>query len=179
MSSFFHCSCLIGFIFLHFLLVFSIHIWLIASMAFNSIYKFVFLHFTFRYSTLLICSSLYATSFCNNPLPSSLIFAYRLSMSASYTLLVVSRVVFVVSSNLQLIILKRYLNTGMANTLIAIMSSLAFNTDFSIILNFLVYSISSLSFICWWCIHSLFLNPKILACFFPVQANVFLWWCQV
>ena len=116
-------------------------------MAFNSIYKFVFLHFTFRYSTLLISSSLYATSFCNNPLP-SLIFTYSLSVSASYTLLVAFLVVFFVSSNLHLIILKLYLNTGMTNTPISVMSSLALNTDFSIILNFLVYSICSLSFIC-------------------------------
>lgn len=145
MPSFFHCSCLIGLIFLHFLPIFSIHIWLIASMAFSNIYKFVFLYFTIRYSTLFI-SSLYATSFCNNPLPSSLIVTYRLSVSASYTLLAVFLVVFFVSSNLQLIIPKLYLSTGMGNTPIAVMSSLAFNTDFSIILNFLVYSICMQSF---------------------------------
>jgi len=142
--SFFDCSCLIGFIFLQILLVFSIHIWLIASMAFNSIYKFVFLYFAFRYSTILISSSLYATSVCDNPRP-SLIFRCRLSVSASYALLIVFLVVFVFSSNMQLIIPKLYLNTGMANTPIAVMSSLAFNTDFNIILNFLVYSICSLS----------------------------------
>ena len=92
MPSFFHCSCLIGFIFQQILPVFSIHIWLIASMAFNSVYKFVFLYFTFRYSTLLITSS------CM-PLQ-SVTFRFLLLTFlhiTSFTLLVVFLVVFVVS----------------------------------------------------------------------------------
>jgi len=56
--------------------------------------------------------------------------------------------VFVVPSNLHPITLKLYLNTGMADTPIAVVPSLTFKTDFSIILNFLVYSVYSLSFIC-------------------------------
>lgn len=53
----------------------------------------------------------------------------------------------------------------MANTPIAVMLPLAFTCDFSIILNFLVYSIFSLSFICWCCIPSLFSIPRYLYVF--------------
>jgi hypothetical protein len=55
-----------------------------------------------------------------------------------------------VSSNLQSIISKLYLNILTANVPVAIILFLAFNSDFSIVLNLVVYTYSffNLSFIC-------------------------------
>jgi len=56
--------------------------------------------------------------------------------------------IFLVSSNLLLIILKLYLNTGTANAPIDVILFLPFNSDFNIILNLLVYFFFNLCFIC-------------------------------
>jgi hypothetical protein len=65
---------------------------------------------------------------------------------------------------------KLYHNRGTANAPIAVILFLACNSDFSIILNLLMYSISSSSFVCWW-------TASFSA--FPVQAVKFFSWCQV
>ena len=86
--------------------------------------------------------------------------------------------IFLISSNLQLIIPKLYLNTGTAEAPIAVILFLAFNSIFSIILNLLVYSLFNFCFMCWYCVPSLYLIPGHFM-FFSVWALVFLCWSQV
>jgi len=63
--------------------------------------------------------------------------------------------VFLIFFSLQFMIAKVCLNTIVANASIAVILFLAFISDFGIILNPLVYSFFSFSFLCW-CIPSLF-----------------------
>ena len=60
-----------------------------------------------------------------------------------------------ISSILQLLIPKLYLNTGTVNVPIAVILFLTFSSNFSIILNLLLYFCFNLSFICWCCTPSL------------------------
>ena len=64
--------------------------------------------------------------------------------------------VFLISSNLQLIIPKLYLNTGTANVPVVVILFLAFNLDVKMILNLLVCSFFNFSYICSCCMPSLF-----------------------
>jgi hypothetical protein len=57
-------------------------------------------------------------------------------------------VYFCIVSNLQLIIPKVPLNAGMPSVAVAVILSLAFSLDYSIILNLLVFSFFKLSFMC-------------------------------
>ena len=116
--------------------------------------EMVFLYFVFRYSTILIISAFYVVSICTAPLPSFL-FVYIFFMSAvgRRILYVVSAVlvflsISLISSNLQLMIPNLCLNTGTSSAPIAVILFLSFSQDFSIILNLLVYSFFTISFIC-------------------------------
>ena len=73
--------------------------------------------------------------------------------------------IFFISSVLQLIIPKLYFNTGTASGPIAVILFLPFSSDFSIILNLVLYSCFSLSFICWCCMPSLSSIPRYLYVF--------------
>ena len=72
---------------------------------------------------------------------------------------------FFMSSILQLIIPKLYLNTGTASAPIAVILFLAFRSDFSIILSLLFYSCFNPYFICWCCMPSPSSIPKYLYIF--------------
>src|SRR5215469_7633160 len=105
------------------------------------------LYFVLRYSAILIISALYAASTCTSPLPPSFLFTYSLSVSAFGCCILYFVSIFLVflsicfiSSILQLIIPQLYLNTGTASAPIAVILFLAFSSDFSIILNLLLYS---------------------------------------
>jgi hypothetical protein len=67
---------------------------LIAFVTFNNIYKLVFCMLVFRYSAILIISTLYVAPISNTPLPPPFLFTYSLSTSAFcdafYTMLVPS-----------------------------------------------------------------------------------------
>ena len=111
------------------------------------------------------------------PLPSYFLSSYSLIISAFgwYSLYVVSiflvfQLIFLVYSNLQLIIPILYLNTITANTQIAVILFLASTSDFSIILNLLVYVLFNLSFI-YCCIPSLS-SIRTYVYVFPVRALV-------
>ena len=86
--------------------------------------------------------------------------------------------IFLVSSNLLLIILKLYLNTGTANAPIDVILFLPFNSDFNIILNLLVYFFFNLCFICW-CMTSFpsipmyfYVFPCSSSCISPLKASI-------
>ena len=124
-------------------------------MDFNNVNKLVSLYFVLRYSAILIISALHAASTCTSPLPHSFLFTYSLSISAfGWCILYIVNIflvclsIYFISSILQLIIPKLYLNTGTASPPIAVILFLAFGSDFSIILNLLLYSCFNLYFIC-------------------------------
>ena len=141
-------------------------------------------HFVFRYSAILIVSEFYVVSVCNRSLLSSFFFTYSLSVSAfGWCILYIVNIfpvflpIFRISSNRQLMIPKLYHNTGKANVIVVILF-LAFNSDFSIILNILVNSFFSISFNCWCYMPSISSMPRYFYVFL-VQALVFLCWSQI
>jgi len=89
---------------------------------------------------------------------SHIVYLYQLLGDVSYTLLVpfsFSSQFFLISSSLQLIITKLYLNTAIANAPIAVFLCSSFNSDFSI-------------FLTSWCIF-----PSIFPSFVDVRLHVF------
>ena len=96
------------------------------------------IYFVLKCSALFIICALYVTSICYRPLPPPSLFTYNLSISAFgwfilYTVstFLVFLSIFLISSNLQLILPKLYLNTGTTNASVALILFLAFNWDFS------------------------------------------------
>ena len=132
-------------------------------MAFNNIIftNWSFLCFVFRYSAILIIAAFCGVSICNRTLLRSLlliVYLYQLLGDAFNTLPCISifrvfmSIFFFIYFNIQLLIPKLYLNSGTANSPGTVILFLAFNSDFSILLNLQVYSFCNLSFICSCCI---------------------------
>ena len=114
-------------------------------------------------------SLLCVTSTCNMTFPLPFPFNIQPTCTAcgwcilyAVSILLVFLLTIFISFILQLSKPKMYYNTGKANNPTAVIFFLAFNSHFSIILNFLVYNFFKLSFISWYCKPSL---SSALACF--------------
>jgi len=128
-------------------------------VAFNNIIftNWSFLCFVFRYSAILIIDAFCGVSICNRTLLRSLlliVYLYQLLGDVFNTLpcisifIVFMSIFFFIYFNIQLLIPKLYLNSETANSPGTVILFLAFNSDFSILLNLQVYSFCNFSFIC-------------------------------
>jgi len=123
-------------------------------------------YFMLRYSAILNIPALYVASICNSLLPPPFLFTNSLPTSAfgwctlyTYSTTLVFLSIFLISSNLLLIIPKLYLNIGAASTSKCCNFILGIQLGF---LNILVYTFNNPSFICWCCTHSLSSVPSYL-----------------
>jgi len=172
---YFFCHCLYW-ILVHLIAVcnFWIHIWLIAFLAFNSIYRLVFLYFMFRYSAVLIICDFVLLQFVRSLV--LLYFFFTCSLSVSAFVSVSIFLVCVIFSDPQLIVPKLYLNTGTVNAPVAVILFLVVNLDFCIILKLLVYSFYfshiMLQYLCSF-VHFLLFEGGVHMLFSPVVlANI-------